>query len=97
EFIGSLNAVNMDFESQGAIFNAASPVAINSTNTAFFNALNGNVGTLSSPILVNTSNEIFAGAGGQTRSLADFYGTSFDNTVHAILSNPPCVIIFNGV
>jgi hypothetical protein len=97
EFIGSIDAVNTDFESLGAIFNAGSPLAINSLNTATFNALSGDVGTLSSPILVNSSNEIFAGAGGRPDSLADFNGTSMDDTIHEIPSNPPCEIIFNDV
>jgi hypothetical protein len=53
---------------------------------------------LSSPILVNSSNQIFAGAFGEFNpSLADFNGISFDNTIHEIPSNPPCKIIFNGV
>jgi hypothetical protein len=96
-FTAPITAVNTDFESQGAIFNQSTPFAINSTNTATFNALNGNVGSAASPILVNTSNQIFAGAGGAFRSLAAFNGSSVDDTVNVITSNPPCVIIFNGV
>lgn len=41
--------------------------------------------------------QIFAGADGRPDSLADFDGTSVDNTVHEIPSNPPCEIIFNNV
>ncbi len=92
-----MNMVNTNFTSLGAIANAGAPVDIASTNSASFNALNGDVGTLASPILVHTSNQIFAGAGGRPDSLAVFNGSSVDNTVHPIPSNPPCEIIFNGV
>ncbi|MBS0652598.1 MAG: hypothetical protein JSR39_03630, partial [Verrucomicrobia bacterium] len=97
ELIGSINAVNTDFESLGAIFNSSAPQAVNSLNIATFNALNGDVGTIASPILVHSSNQVFAGAGGRADSLAVFNGSSVDNTIHAITSNPPCIIIFNGV
>jgi hypothetical protein len=97
DLVGTINDVNTNFTSAGAIFNGGIPQAINSTNTATFNALDGNVGTLTSPILVNTSNKIFAGAGGDPQSLADFDGTSVDDTVHPIPSNPPCLIIFNDI
>jgi hypothetical protein len=93
ELLNELNATNVNFISRGAIFNAGAQFAINSTNTASFNALGGDVGTLSSPILVNTSNQIFAGS----THLADFDGTASDNTIHSIPSNPPCLIIFNGI
>ncbi|MBS0585328.1 MAG: hypothetical protein JSR76_03380, partial [Verrucomicrobia bacterium] len=96
-FVGPIEAVNTDFVATGYILNQAGQVAINSLNTASFNALHGDVGTLASPILVNTSNQIFAGADSSTASLASFDGTSIDNTVQIILSNPPCKIVFNGV
>jgi hypothetical protein len=91
-FAGSIEAVNTDFESLGEIQNSVGPVAINSVNTAIFNALDGDVGTLTNPILVNTSNRIFAGA----IQLADFEGSSGDNTVHPIPTNIPCMLIWNG-
>jgi len=90
-------AINVNLISLGNIVNAGAPLAVNSTNSATFDAQGGNVGTRSSPILVNTSNQIFAGAGGPQPSLADFNGTSADNTVHPLLSDPPCIIIFNGI
>lgn len=96
-FNDPMDVTNANFTSLGSISNASTPVAIDSTNTAFFNALGGNVGSISSPILINTSNQIFAGAGGSALSLADFNGTSVDNTVHDIPSNPPCIIIFNSI
>ncbi|MBS3904607.1 MAG: hypothetical protein KGZ39_04715 [Simkania sp.] len=92
-FSGPITAANTTFTSLGSIENLTVPVAIDSTNTATFNALDGNVGSFASPILVNTSNQIFVGA----TSLAVFEGTSIDNTVHALDSNPPCYIYFNGI
>ncbi len=59
--------------------------------------IGGNVGTLSSPILVNCDDQIYAGAYGHSPSLADFNGSTIDNTINEITSNPPCIIIFNGV
>ena len=96
-FSAPIDPVNVNIVSLGAISNTGAPVLITSVNTSNFNALGGNVGSLTSPILVNSSNQIFAGAGGSSRSLADFDGTSIDNTVHPIPSNPPCTLIFNGV
>ena len=93
QLLAELNATNVNFTSLGAIFNAGAQFAVNSTNTASFNALGGDVGALSSPLLVNTSNQIFAGS----TFLADFDGTASDNTVHPIPSNSPCIIIFNGI
>ena len=96
-FAGPINAVNTDFVSLTNISNLGAQVLIESTNTASFNALGGNVGSAANPILVHTSNQIFAGAGGPAPSLAAFDGVSADNTVHPIPSDPPCIIIFNGV
>lgn len=90
---GAIEALTVTMISNGSILNNSSPVDIQSQNTATFNALGGDVGTLSSPILVHTSGQIFAGS----TYLADFNGSSSDNTVHEIPSNPPCVIIFNGI
>jgi hypothetical protein len=90
---GPQDQVNTSFTSDHSILNADDPVDIVSENTAFFNALAGNVGSRSSPILVHTNNQIIAGA----VDLADFNGSSVDNTVHSLPSNPPCVVIFNGV
>jgi hypothetical protein len=89
----AMNLTNTAFTSQGSILNIASPVDIVSDNTASFNALGGDVGSLVSPILVHTNNLIFAGG----IDLADFNGSSIDDTVHPIPSNPPCDIIWNSV
>lgn len=94
-FSGEITANNTTFTSLGSIRNLTVPVAIGSTNTAFFNAVNGNVGSLASPILVNTSDQIIAGACGTC--LAAFNGSSIDDTVQPYAPNPPCVIYFNGV
>ena len=90
-------AINVDLVSGGSILNEGVPQAINSTNSATFNAEGGNVGSNSSPILIYTMNEIFAGAGGAQPSLADFDGASVDNTIHSLSTDPPCIIIFNGI
>lgn len=95
-FAGTIDPLNVNLTSLGSISNVGAPVLITVTNTPFFNALGGDVGTLASPIFVNSSAQIFAGAAGD-ESLADFNGTSSDNTIHEIPSNPPCEIIFNGV
>ena len=98
-FAGEIDPINTNFLSSTDISNTGAPVQISSLNTVTFNALGGDVGTLASPILVVTSNQIFAGAHstGSDPSLADFNGSSVDNTVHEIVSNPPCQIVFNGV
>lgn len=90
---GPMDLVNLSFTSNNSILNAGAPVEIDSANNAFFNALNGNDGSLSSPIFVVTAGEIIAGG----VDLAAFNGSSIDNTVHAYAPNPPCVIYFNGV
>jgi filamentous hemagglutinin family protein len=97
DLAGTIVVVNTDLLSDSTIMNANNAAVINSTNTAFLNALGGDVGSLTSPINVNTTNQIFVGADGHANSLADINGSSFDNTVHAIPSNPPCTIIFNGI
>jgi len=96
-FAGTIVAENVNFTSLTDIFNIGSPVLIQSVNTAFFNALSGDVGSLTSPIFVQSADQIFAGARNSFGGLADFNGTSVDNTVHPIPSNPPCKIIFNDV
>lgn len=96
-FAGPIDPVNTNFVSLTTISNAGAPVLIQSLNSAYFNGLGGDVGTLSSPIFVQSSNQIFAGADGHANSLADFNGSSVDNTVNVIPTNPPCKIIFNGV
>ncbi|MBY0530107.1 MAG: hypothetical protein K2P51_07980 [Rhabdochlamydiaceae bacterium] len=97
DLAGTIDVVNTNLLSNTTISNANNAAVINSTNTAFLNALGGDVGSLASPITVHTSNQIFVGADGHPNSLADINGSSFDNTVHPITSNPPCKIIFNGV
>ena len=91
--IDQINGTNINFTSLGSIFNAGAQFAVNSSNTASLNALGGDVGSFTSPILVNTSNQIFAGA----TFLANLDGTAEDNTVQPILTNIPCIIIFNGI
>ncbi len=90
---GPMDLENISLTSDNSILNAGAPVEIDSVNNAFFNAVNGNDGSLSSPIFVITAGEIVAGG----VDLAVFEGSSVDNTVHAYASNPPCVIYFNGV
>lgn len=92
-FNGPMDLVNGSFVSNTSIFNASAPVNITAANTVFFNAIHGDVGTLASPILVNTQQQIIAGG----IDLASFNGSSIDNTVHEYPPNPPCDIYFNGV
>jgi len=96
-FSGTIHASNIDFEAFTAISNAGAPVLIQTPDSIFFNAHGGNIGSLPSPILVQTLGQIFAGADGSPDSLADFDGSSSDNTIHPIPSNSPCKIIFNNV
>jgi hypothetical protein len=96
QFSGAIDPTDVNFVSLTDISNTGPPVLITTTGNASFNALGGDVGTLASPILVNAGGLIFAGAFGPS-SLANFNGFSSDNTVHVIPSNPPCIIIFNGV
>ena len=96
ELNGAISANSISLISDSSIFNGGTPFEVSSPNNVFFNALGGDVGSLLSPIYVNTLGTITAGAG-EGYSLADFTGSSSDNTVHAYPSNPPCVIYFNGV
>ncbi|MFA6502477.1 MAG: hypothetical protein WCT85_06780, partial [Parachlamydiales bacterium] len=96
-FSGTIDANNISFVSLTDITNVSSPVAITSAGNAIFNGLGGYVGSLSSPILVHSSGQVFAGAGGIKPTLAVFNGSTVDNTIHEIPSNPPCRIIFNGI
>ena len=94
---GDIDPINTNIVSLTDIMNIGSSHMISCVNTPYFNALGGNVGSLTSPIWVESQNTIFAGADGDPYSLADFIGTSAsDNTVHPIPSNPPCIIIFNN-
>ena len=97
DFIGTINATNPSFTARSSLVNAGVANPINAANSASFNNLGGDVGTVANPILVNAANQIFAGATDSRGGLAVFDGTSIDNSVHAIPSNPPCVIIFNGI
>ena len=97
-FNGAMSVANPLFTSQGAIQNGTIPVNIVTTNTAFFNALGGNVGSIASPILVNASQGIIVGS----TYLADFNGIELGApivgyNISTYDLNPPCVVIFNGV
>jgi len=93
---GPMTAVDVDMESLTSVMNATTPFAIATSADALFNALNGNVGTLANAILVNASGQIIAGAG-PTMASVFFNGSSVDNTVNKLASNPPCIGYFNGV
>ncbi len=92
-FAGPIDPVDTTFISLTDIANAGAPVAITTQNTPLFNALHGDVGTMTNPISVNSSDQIVAGS----THLANFIGSSIDNSVQALASNPPCLIIFNNV
>jgi len=75
------------------IFNDSGQVLLLTPNTITFNAVDGDVGSAASPILVQTGGQIVAGA----YDTASFNGISVDDTVNDLPSNPPCIVIFNGV
>ena len=67
---------------------------VNTTvNNALFNAIGKDVGSYSSPILVNATNQVTAGSS----YLADFDGIDGDDTIHNLGSNVPMLVIWNGV
>ncbi|MDN3506698.1 MAG: filamentous hemagglutinin N-terminal domain-containing protein [Simkaniaceae bacterium] len=86
---------------QGDILNQGNAFLIQTTGNAVFLSVN-QIGTFESAIQVDASNQIFCG----TSFLANFNGSSVDNTVH-IFSSPemlratvggsPCILIFNGI
>ncbi len=93
-----IDAQFVALNAQGNISNIGAPVPINisGTNTLgfdIFNAVGGVIGSLSSPIEVNTSYVLLVGASPR----ADFIGTPFHSTVRVVPSNIPCIVTFNGV
>ncbi|HRW58938.1 MAG TPA: hypothetical protein P5048_04930, partial [Chlamydiales bacterium] len=92
-FGGIIETTDALFVSSTSILNVSDPVEINTVNDVTFNALDGDVGSLTSPIYVNTLGTITAGS----TYLADFNGTAVDDTVHRLETNGPDVVIFNGV
>lgn len=84
---------SVDCTAQGAITKSGIGV-INTTGNVSLNALHiSNIGSLSTPVEVNAGGELSAG----TEVIAYLAGTSLGDTVHEILSNPPCGIVWNGV
>lgn len=71
---------------------SSSPVT--TTEDAIFNAPHGNVGSIADPIGVVAGGQVFTGT--QFNGLAVFSGTTSDNTIHALVSDPPAILIFNG-
>jgi filamentous hemagglutinin family protein len=96
-FSGPIAASHIDMVSLTTIANNSPSYLIQTPDTIYLNGLGGDIGTLDSPIFIQSGGQIFVGAGGSLGSLAVIIGSSSDNTVHPIPSNPPCKIIFNGV
>jgi filamentous hemagglutinin family protein len=89
----TINCQTIDIESTGNILNDFGPHTITTSGNAIFNSYTGTDGIRSSPINVNSGGQVFAGS----PTLGVFSGTTSDNTIHPLPSNPPCILIFNGV
>lgn len=92
-FRGALDIDTGSFIANGSIANNSSPVTISSDSNLFFNSVNSNVGSRSSPIRVQSGGEVTVGGD----YIAVFTGSTIDNTILAYADNPPCIISFNGV
>ncbi len=91
---GTIEANALNLLAEKSILNTAAPQLIRLTSNGSFNALGGSVGTASSPIAVASGMLVFAGAQGE---IAAFSGTTADGIIHAIPSNIPCPLLFNGI
>jgi hypothetical protein len=90
---GTINAQTVSMETIGSILNKFAPVQITTSGSASFNSYTGNVGSIPSPIQVNSTGLVYAG----TPSLADFNGSAGGSTITPIPSNLPCILIFNTI
>ncbi len=95
---GEIDAKFLFMHSIGNISNLGLPQPINIgatilRNFQVFNASNGVVGSIDSPIEINTPYTIVVGADPR----ADFTGTPNHTEVREVPSNPPCIVTFNGV
>lgn len=89
---GAMVVGSLDLLSLGAISNTGSSVAITTTNgNATFDA-GGNIGSISSPVQINSTGLITAG----WEDLAVINGTSSDMTVHELPLSLCCKLIFNS-
>lgn len=91
---GAITAEEINITSGHAILNGGVPIAITTSGSVSLNALDGTVGTSSSPISLAVGGFAYAGA---PQELANLIGTTSDQAIHSIPSNPPCPLIFNGV
>jgi filamentous hemagglutinin family protein len=92
-----LDAKLVFMHSVGNISNIGLPQPINVltsslSNFEVFNAIKGVVGSIDSPIEINTPYTIVVGASPR----ADFIGTPNHTGVREISFNPPCIVTFNG-
>ena len=95
---GAIDANRFFMRSQGSILNLTTPNPITipgnlRTGLEYINAIGGTVGTLSSPIEINTVKPIALGAS----SRADLQGTLTAGLLEYISSNVPCIVTLNGV
>lgn len=90
---GAIYSRSMSFNSLGNILNAAGSVNTIGSIYSVFNALGGKVGTENSPIQVGNPSFVLVGAS----TTGDFTGTTADNTLHCLPSNPATQLHFNGI
>jgi filamentous hemagglutinin family protein len=95
---GSIDAGRIFARSYGSILNAALPVAINISGPAelgleVFDAIGGTIGSLESPIEINTDKTIALGADPS----ATMIGTPFHSLFDYVSGNVPCLVTFNDV
>ncbi len=95
---GQVDAKLVWLNAQGNISNLGSPQPINVTGGnaltfEFLNATGGVVGSLDSPIEINSAYPIIVGASPR----ADFSGTPMHSRVIEYPPNPPCIVTFNGI
>jgi filamentous hemagglutinin family protein len=95
---GEINAAHVFLRTSTTLVNLDEPQPINvygNTPLSFqyINALGGNIGSLSSPIELNTTTQSTLGA--NTR--ADLVGDPDHSFFFLDRQNPPCIITFNGV
>jgi filamentous hemagglutinin family protein len=94
-FAGPIVTNRVQLFAAGSIVNIGVPShTITMNSTAIFETSSGTIGSISSPIAVNTTGIVIAGTPSQ---LADFSGTAQGNTIFVDPNNIPCPLIFNGI
>ncbi len=86
----TITAGTVSLTGYGDVLNLSTPVLVTTTGAAYFNAWTGTVGSVVSPLELNSGGTIWVGA----PTLADINGSG---TVTPNPANIPCIIINNGV